>query len=387
MRILVVVNNLDTGGITSALANMVNSCPENDWFILPLKYDLSDKNIFRNASYESRHLLFDILLRSFSEVKKSKNPFAILLKILMSVMKIIIGQEKLVHLIAKLSKKTALYDVAISYNNDIWYENGNFLGGSNSFTAAKGRSRLKYAWIHAQPEFIGLTEERGIAVYHAFDKVVNVSYACEEHFVAIIPGLKDKCAVVYNFIDFIKLQSYLTRESPYVADDINLLTVARIENRAKRIDRIIPIAKKLKDNGFSFVWTVIGDGPDLEKTKMSVKRSDLEKEVRCIGKREAPFSYMQHADIFVLTSDFEAYPMVVCESLACQTPVVCTDFPAAHEMISDGIDGYVVEKNDEAFYRVLSDLLSSKDKLDKMKSHCNFDANGVAKSHLSQLLK
>ncbi|MPM79651.1 hypothetical protein SDC9_126690 [bioreactor metagenome] len=95
---------------------------------------------------------------------------------------------------------------------------------------------------------------------------------------------------------------------------------------------------------------------------------------------------MQHADIFVLTSDFEAYPMVVCESLACQTPVVCTDFPAAHEMISDGIDGYVVEKNDEAFYRVLSDLLSSKDKLDKMKSNCNFDANGIAKSHLSQLL-
>ncbi|HOA80619.1 MAG TPA: glycosyltransferase [Defluviitaleaceae bacterium] len=386
MNILVVINSLSTGGITSALANMINSCPEYNWCILPLKYSVPDHNTFKNVTIEKKRYLFDILLTPFSDIREKKNPLKIFIKLLMFVLKKIIGQENLVNIVSKLSIRTRQYDIAMSYNNDIWYENGSFFGGSNSFTKTKVRATLKLAWIHALPEYIGLNKKRAIYTYKSFDRVINVSYASERCFLDVVPDLKEKCAVVYNFINFERIRnSLVSYQNPYMTDTVNLLTVARIENRAKRIDRIVRIAQKLKSQGLSFMWLIIGDGPDLMYIKSSIESENLNDVIQCLGERKEPFIFMKYADVLVLTSDYEAYPMVICESLACGTPVICTDFPAAYEMITNGINGYVVKKQEEEFYMILSELIQNKGKIIELKMNCSFQ-NDTAKKQLHQLI-
>ena len=51
-------------------------------------------------------------------------------------------------------------------------------------------------------------------------------------------------------------------------EKVNLLTVARMDNQQKRIDRIIDCCRRFKQEKIQDIhWTVVGDGPDYEYLK------------------------------------------------------------------------------------------------------------------------
>ena len=56
-----------------------------------------------------------------------------------------------------------------------------------------------------------------------------------------------------------------------------------------------------------------------------------------------PFSFMKHADLFVLASHFEGLPNVLIQALALGLPVVATDSPGGvSELLVDGKYGRLV---------------------------------------------
>jgi glycosyltransferase involved in cell wall biosynthesis len=90
-----------------------------------------------------------------------------------------------------------------------------------------------------------------------------------------------------------------------------------------------------------------------ERTLLFVgeKHSFIDKRVIPVGIKRGKdlVAEMQKATVLVLPSILhEAFPMVLIEAMACQTPVIGTDRGGIPEIISDGIDGFLVLPKDSA---------------------------------------
>lgn len=67
------------------------------------------------------------------------------------------------------------------------------------------------------------------------------------------------------------------------------------------------------------------EGKNELQTHQKVKQLNLESKIIFAGFDANPFKYLSKAGCFVLSSDFEGFPNVVQEALACNLPVISTD--------------------------------------------------------------
>ena len=128
---------------------------------------------------------------------------------------------------------------------------------------------------------------------------------------------------------------------------LKILTVARLDYQ-KGIDMAIAAASRLKADGRSFVWYVVGGGEEMSSSKEMVHKLGLESEVVLLGARKNPFPCYRDCDIYVQPSRFEAYCLTIAEARAFSKPIVTTDTVGGSEQIKDGETGLVVPVEDAA---------------------------------------
>lgn len=273
----------------------------------------------------------------------------------------------------KRQKALGVYDVAISYFTDV--PHGYFNQGTNQYVADFVESRQKIAWIHNDP-FEGEFEvEHCRQVYGKFDRIICVSQACAVKFRQFLPEYADKVGTVYNFFPLkeiiekaqqIHSKSLIQLDTPLV----KLVTVARIDNHQKRLDRILEVGKKLIEQEVTnFYWEIIGEGPDLKNNQEQIRAAGLEKYIVYRGSQLNPYPTIAQSDLFVLTSQYEGYPMVVNEALILGVPVVTTPYAAAGEQVESGRNGIITKMDIEDLYCQIKRLLENPKQVEQFKAY------------------
>jgi len=170
-----------------------------------------------------------------------------------------------------------------------------------------------------------------------------------------------------------KLSSdWLSEKYPEHKDAFKMVFLGRLDPLVKGIDLLL--------DGFSRALPKIGDdvalfliGPEKRKYKSKVPgwiaKFGLKNRVIFVGPLYDPaekFSALASADIFVLTSRFEGFPLTVLEAMACGTPVLVTPGTNASGIINTNDAGIVCSGDAESISRAIIRAVSNPVQLSAM---------------------
>jgi len=110
-------------------------------------------------------------------------------------------------------------------------------------------------------------------------------------------------------------------------------------------------------------FVVCGTGPFLHKLREEVLRMGLQKQIVFWGymTRDKLIQTYQNATVHVVPSHYEGLPTVLLEAMSCGLPVIATDVGGNSEVISSGINGFLVPpKSPKVMAKVISKLLDDR---------------------------
>lgn len=180
------------------------------------------------------------------------------------------------------------------------------------------------------------------------DLTTNVSEEAALRYVENKAVRKNKIFVVKNAIDterfsFNPAARQLLRDSLRVDSDTKvLLAVGRLTPQKDYANLLMAFSKIEKNK--KLLLCVIGAGELDNELKALAESLGIAERVRWLGIRYDVESWMSASDVFVLSSAWEGFGLVVAEAMACERVVVATDCGGVKEVL--GNTGYLVSKKD-----------------------------------------
>lgn len=352
-KVLILTTALDIGGITSFMLPIVN--------LLKSEYDLTIA--YTTDKYNKlSEITGDIELVQFEEPCKKNTALYMLTHGWMShIIKVKFRDHNKVTPMASLQRVN--YSEAmitqipeeLSKHYDVAISTAEFY--CNNLVAEKIDAEKKIGWIH--PDYSSLHTDTFFdkRTLDKLDYIVTVSNTSKNSLIKVFPEYRNKVYFIPNLLNvekIIKLSKDKPREYSKISGPI-FVTVARLDNSSKRLDRIVEACRILKDKGFEFHWFIVGGGSDydaIQTLSEKIKTTDV---LHLLGAKVNPYPYIKYADAFVLTSQYEGKPVVVDEAMLLGCPVVTTQYTSAIEQIGD--NGQVVENNDMTAPMEIAEIL------------------------------
>lgn len=252
-----------------------------------------------------------------------------------------------------LRKKLEKYDTIVS-----------FLEGPPTGIIRKIKNKKKIAWIHSDLKRAKTyyTKKENLENYKNIDKIICVSNSAKNSFLELYPNYISKTEVIYNFINKDEIIEKSLEKVSYRKNKFLLIAIGRL-TKEKNHMCLLEVCKKLKEENIDFELIILGAGNKKEEYNNYIIRNKLEENIKLYGFIKNPYSYLKKADIFVLPSLYEGYPLVLCEAMVLNKFIICSDFEAGKEMLKKGEYGILFKNNDaQDLYMKLKKYIFLKEK-------------------------
>ncbi|MCX5829829.1 MAG: glycosyltransferase family 4 protein [Deltaproteobacteria bacterium] len=149
----------------------------------------------------------------------------------------------------------------------------------------------------------------------------------------------------------------------------------------KRLDLLLAVAEIIMEKIPNVIFLIVGDGPDIPELRNQVKKRGLANIFRIVGPQTDIAQFYEMMDVFVLTSEREAFSVALLEANASGLPAVVFDVGGNKEIVVHGETGYVVPFADcEQFADRLTALLAD----DALRKKMGSEAKQRTENNFSQ---
>jgi glycosyltransferase involved in cell wall biosynthesis len=164
---------------------------------------------------------------------------------------------------------------------------------------------------------------------------------------------------------------WLQRRYPEFQDSFKLIFLGRLDPWHKGIDHLLEAVALARTKVPNVVLFLVG--PDKRRYKAEIpkliEKFNLKEQTILVGPLYDPhekYSALISADLFVLTSRFEGFPLTVLEALACGVPVLVTRGTRAGEMLNSNEAGIVCASDPKEIAAAIVKAASAREELKSM---------------------
>ncbi len=260
-----------------------------------------------------------------------------------------------------LSKK---YDVEIAFKD-----------GFTALFTAFGDSKKKVHWLHYEYKKTNPNKRYNALfkrAFKSFDEIIAVSDGVMNAFNDLY-HLEMKTHVISNLVDANKIIEKSNEKCDVKLDnkELNFISVGRI-HPMKGYDRLINALHRLKEEKRmpnNFKLRLYGTGTLLNELKEMISNFHLENHIELMGQVMNPYKYLKNSDLFILSSYYEPFGLVMVEAMLTGVPVLATENAATSKIIDNKKNGYIVENSEKGLYDGLKYLFSHLEEIKKYKDN------------------
>ena len=201
------------------------------------------------------------------------------------------------------------------------------------------------------------------------DSVITVSNTTAKTLKEVFPNLKKKIKAIYNIIDEDEIKNSADKplkKKLKLSNELNLVTVSRV-CKEKGFERMIHLAKFLREKNINFKWFIIGGNYYKDEfNRIKKLYEEFKDNFEWFGFIDNPHNIVKLCDYSVLLSDDETWGLVLTEAMMIGVPCITSDFKVAFEQIKDQNNGIILSNELTATYSErIDDIINNKDKYKK----------------------
>ena len=195
------------------------------------------------------------------------------------------------------------------------------------------------------------------------DAVIASAESVREFYIKQINADPAKVEVIYNAVDWSRLETTISREDMRRAMDVPvegllLGIIARLtEQKGHRV--LLDALAQRPDLSRAHL-VIVGDGPLSAALQRQAAGLGIADRVRFLGARRDLGNLLSAIDVFVMPSFWEGLPLAMVLAMGAGLPVVATRVAGIPEVVQDGVNGLLVTPGESgdlgaALSRVVND--------------------------------